>query len=144
MALDKSVASGKRFGTRYGRMIRHKFARIEQEQRKNHTCPYCKAEKVSRLAVGIWQCKNCNSKFTGKAYTILKKSVTKEEAPMEAVAAPEEVEAKEEVTEDEKPQKYKEKKVEQPDEQPDLIDEEEIRQKTPKKPTPKKRARNNN
>ena len=32
MALDKSVSSGKRFGSRYGRKVRHKFSKIEAEQ----------------------------------------------------------------------------------------------------------------
>ena len=137
MALDKSLTSGRRFGARYGRRVRHKFAKIEKEQKKGHTCPYCNADKVGRLAVGIWQCSKCNSKFTGKAYTITKKVVIKEEAPVEAVVAPEEMEAKEEeVHEDEKPQKYKEKRVEEPETQPDLMMEEE----KPKKKAPKKKA----
>ena len=28
--------------------------------------------KVKRLSVGIWNCKKCSSKFTGKAYSLFK------------------------------------------------------------------------
>jgi len=121
MALDKSVASGKRFGARYGRKVRHTFSKIEAEQHKAHKCPYCHELKVSRLAVGIWQCKKCNSKFTGKAYTIPKKVVIKEEvSKKDQVMIEEEETTKTEVPEDEKPQKYKEERVEVEDEQPEL------------------------
>ena len=34
------------------------------------------------MSVGIWYCKNCSSKFTGKAYTIAK-AISFEEAPVE-------------------------------------------------------------
>ena len=134
MALDKSVASGKRFGARYGRKVRHTFSKIEAEQRKAHKCPYCHEQKVTRLAVGIWTCKKCNSKFTGRAYTIPKKVIIKEE-----VSKREEVEIEEEKTEEtedeEKPQKYKEIKAEsdEVEEQPELEDEEIEKPKKAKK-----------
>jgi len=66
------LGSAKRFGARYGAKPKHKFAKIEKEQRKKHKCPYCNYVKVKRLAVGIWHCRKCNSKFTGKAYSISK------------------------------------------------------------------------
>ena len=75
MVLEKTVASGKRFGTRYGRRIRHKFSKIEAEQKKGHKCPYCHEPKVRRVAAGIWNCTKCKSKFTGRAYTIPKKVI---------------------------------------------------------------------
>jgi len=65
--VPKSV---KRFGARYGRRLRLKFGRIEKEQRKTHICPYCSYKKVKRLSAGIWYCKKCDSKFTGKAYKL--------------------------------------------------------------------------
>jgi len=73
----------RRFGARYGRKTKQRFGTIEQEQRKNHKCPYCNAEKVKRSSVGIWECKKCGSKFTGKAYTIKKKPAV-DEGPEEA------------------------------------------------------------
>ena len=65
--LPKSI---KRFGARYGRRVRLRFGFLEREQRKLHKCPYCKAVKAKRLSVGIWECKKCKSKFTGKAYRV--------------------------------------------------------------------------
>ena len=74
MAKEAKLTSTKRFGPRYGRTNKYKFNKIEVEQRKLHECPYCKNIKVKRIAYGIWECKKCNAKFTGKAYTISKKS----------------------------------------------------------------------
>ena len=110
MALDKTLTSGRRFGSRYGRRVRHKFSKVEAEQKKGHKCPYCAEPKVKRISVGIWECKKCGSKFTGKAYTIPKKAVIKEEEKKEEIEAIEETEEVEEETkeEEEKPQKYKE------------------------------------
>lgn len=123
MALDKSLTSGKRFGSRYGRRIRHKFSKIEAEQRKGHKCPYCSDNRVSRISVGIWNCKKCGSKFTGKAYTVSKKIVVNEEVKKEIIEEVEEEKGKE--TEDEeKPQRYKEnKKTNTEEEQAELKEE---------------------
>lgn len=59
----------KRFGPRYGTKPKHKFAQIEVLQRAKHKCPSCLKQAVKRLALGIWQCRACNLKFAGKAYT---------------------------------------------------------------------------
>jgi large subunit ribosomal protein L37Ae len=67
--IDK-LKSAKRFGTRYGPRNKQKFATAEIEQRKKHVCPFCKKEQVKRISIGIWECKKCNSKFSGKAYTL--------------------------------------------------------------------------
>jgi len=70
----------KRFGARYGRTIRARVSKIETELKKKHKCPYChKIGGVKRIAIGIWHCKKCKSKFTGKAYSITKKIKTKGE-----------------------------------------------------------------
>lgn len=111
MALDKTVSSGKRFGSRYGRRLRHKFAKIEAEQKKGHKCPYCSEPKVKRVAAGIWLCKKCNSKFTGRAYTVPKKVIIRAEAVKEEIEEfKEEEKTEEKKPEEEKPKKYKEKK----------------------------------
>lgn len=66
--------SAKRYGVRYGRKNREKIGKIEQEARDSNKCPYCHYEgKVSRLAAGIYFCKKCSSKFTGRAYVIGKR-----------------------------------------------------------------------
>ena len=70
MASKRRPGSIKRFGARYGRGVKLKFGKIEEEQRKKHPCPYCRAVRVKRVAVGIWQCRKCGSKFTGRAYTV--------------------------------------------------------------------------
>ncbi len=81
MAETKKIGSMKRFGTRYGRTVKHNFAKIEHEQQKQHKCPYCAKTAVKRLSTGIWFCKKCNAKFTGKAYTVgsaVKKNLTQQ------------------------------------------------------------------
>ncbi len=79
MAKAKKLGSVKRFGARYGRRVKHRLAEIESVQKGKHTCPYCHAKKVKRLAVGIWICNKCKAKFTGKAYSIKKESIKEEE-----------------------------------------------------------------
>ena len=59
----------KRFGARYGRKPKVKFAKIEAQQRAKHKCDYCNKNAVRRISVGIWHCLKCDTKFTGKAYT---------------------------------------------------------------------------
>ena len=66
----KKVGSAGRFGARYGQKIRKKIAHIEAKQKKWQKCPYCAKFKVKRISSGIWQCKSCESKFTGKAYEV--------------------------------------------------------------------------
>jgi large subunit ribosomal protein L37Ae len=62
--------STKRLGPRYGRTIRTKLEKIETKQKSLCTCPDCHKKAVKRLAVGIWQCRKCDSKFAGKAYEL--------------------------------------------------------------------------
>ena len=78
MKTKENLGSVKRFGARYGRKPKLKFSKIETEQRKLHKCPYCNKIAVKRIAMGIWNCRKCNAKFTGKAYSVSKKIITKE------------------------------------------------------------------
>src|SRR3989338_1725727 len=78
MVKIEKLGSAKRFGARYGSKTKHKFAKIEKEQRKRHKCPYCNNVKVKRVAVGILHCRKCNARFTGKAYSIAKPIVLEE------------------------------------------------------------------
>ena len=91
------LGSVKRFGARYGRKLKIKFSKIETEQRKLHKCPYCSKTAVKRVAVGIWKCRKCNAKFSGKAYSVLKKIVVKEGKILEEepIIVKEDVEAEE-------------------------------------------------
>jgi len=74
MAKKKTLGSVKRFGARYGRRVKHKLAAIEKIQKGKQKCPYCNSDKVKRINTGIWGCKRCDSKFTGKAYHVKKVS----------------------------------------------------------------------
>lgn len=82
MVKQQKLGSVRRFGARYGRKVKIKLAKIEKIQRGKHKCPYCHAEKVKRLSAGIWNCRKCGAKFTGKAYSI-KKIIVAEEEPGE-------------------------------------------------------------
>lgn len=70
MGKTKKVGSTGRFGSRYGRTIRERVKKIELKQRKLQICPYCRAIKAKRISTGIYFCKKCKSKFTGRAYSI--------------------------------------------------------------------------
>jgi len=65
----KKLKSAARFGSRYGRKIKKKIKEIEELQRKKQRCIFC-GKTARRLAFGIYQCKNCGKKFTGKAYYV--------------------------------------------------------------------------
>ena len=93
MVKKVSLGSTKRFGVRYGRRNRDKVAIIEQGHRGRHKCPFCNYEQLVRLSKGIWQCKKCNVKFAGKAYTY--------ETPKKGTALIEEVTEEIEETEEE-------------------------------------------
>ena len=82
----ENLGSAKRFGARYGRKTKLKFSKVETEQRKLHRCPYCSKVAVKRVALGIWHCRKCNAKFTGKAYSVSKKIITKEQKIFEEPA----------------------------------------------------------
>lgn len=67
-----SKSSAKKFGTRYGRTVRDKFAKIEKLQKQAYNCPFCSYPKVKRVSMGIWNCEKCKAKFTSKAFTVSK------------------------------------------------------------------------
>lgn len=77
------MATVTRYGPRYGRTIRERLAKVENQYKGRHKCPYCSYEAAKREAAGIWACSKCNSKFTSRAYQLRKapavKSVTEEE-----------------------------------------------------------------
>ena len=83
MAKEK-FGSVRRFGARYGRRVRQKLGMIEKHTKTRQKCPYCNSYSVKRIAVGIYVCKKCNSKFTGRAY-ILEKPKKRQEAKEEDI-----------------------------------------------------------
>ena len=68
--MTRKVGTSGRFGVRYGRKVRKKVADIEKKQKATYPCPYCNFVRVKRVAAGIWACKKCGSKFTGRAYEV--------------------------------------------------------------------------
>lgn len=95
--ITKGLGPVKRFGTRYGRTLKYKRAKIEIEQKKSHKCPFCLKPAVHRLSVGIWKCDKCNETFTARAYTVGSKLTLAEQAAQLVAEAPDmEMEEKEE------------------------------------------------
>ena len=71
MAKKKPYGSVKRYGARYGSTTRRRAALIEDLYRnKRLLCPYCGKKNVKRSSLGIWECKKCSSRFTGRAYSL--------------------------------------------------------------------------
>jgi large subunit ribosomal protein L37Ae len=64
------IGSAGRYGARYGKRLKTKVSNIEKVQRSSQKCPYCSRLTVKRVAAGIFSCKKCNAKFTGKAYMV--------------------------------------------------------------------------
>lgn len=64
----QNVGSAGRFGARYGRVARSRVTDIESEMNKDHTCPDCGTDAVSRQGTGIWECARCGHKFAGGTY----------------------------------------------------------------------------
>ncbi len=60
-----------RYGVRYGRSIKQKVIDVEKRQRGWHKCPYCNKARVKRVSAGIWHCRSCKARFTGRAYEIV-------------------------------------------------------------------------
>jgi len=88
MARKKGLGPVKRFGPRYGRTTKHKLAKVEKEQKKNHKCPFCAYSKVSRIAAGIWNCRKCEAKFAARAYTVGSRTTLVEETVSLVAQAP--------------------------------------------------------
>ncbi len=69
MGKTKKVGITGKFGARYGLKIRRRIKKIEEKQKAKNECPYChKNNALIRTSAGIWQCKKCKKKFTGRAY----------------------------------------------------------------------------
>ena len=119
MAEVKRYGAAKRFGARYGRRLKQKYAEVEAMQKQLYACPYCSYQKVKRLAAGIWQCRKCDAKFTSRAYTVSKKVII--QGPVEGVAIEEIVEEDQDYEEEEeiqtKPVKSKKQKAPQEEEE---------------------------
>ena len=81
----KHKGTAKKFGTRYGRTVKEKFNKVDALQKDTYICPFCNYQKVKRVAMGIWQCRKCQAKFTSKAYTVTKTSIRADDMPEAAL-----------------------------------------------------------
>ena len=77
MKLGKHSKAVKRLGPRYGKRTRERLAKVETMSKANHKCPYCSYVTAKKVANGIFYCKKCSSKFTGKAYMPVKQKTVK-------------------------------------------------------------------
>ena len=73
----------KRYGTRYGRTLRERLAKVEAQQKKAHRCPYCNYERAKQQSTGIFVCSKCGAKFASKAYGVSKVSAIKTNVELE-------------------------------------------------------------
>ncbi len=64
----RKVGSAGRFGPRYGKKGRDLVRDIEKLEKQRTVCPRCGMKYVIRVSKGIFICKKCGNKFTGKAY----------------------------------------------------------------------------
>ncbi|MGC9310998.1 MAG: 50S ribosomal protein L37ae [Candidatus Aenigmatarchaeota archaeon] len=68
MATKKVRAAGK-FGPRYGKKLRVNYNKQFEAAKTKYACPNCSKEKsVTRVSFGVWECKNCKTKFASGAY----------------------------------------------------------------------------
>lgn len=68
MGRKKMVGAAGKFGARYGKKQRAKFAEVERVEKRRHMCPRCRMKYVKRVSAGIWLCSKCGNKFAGLAY----------------------------------------------------------------------------
>lgn len=76
--MTKKVGSTGRFGARYGRGVKVVVEKIERKQRMIYVCPSCKSKSLRRVSAGIWQCRKCEAKFAGGAYSPTTKLIVME------------------------------------------------------------------
>jgi large subunit ribosomal protein L37Ae len=65
----KKVAMTRGLGSRYGATLRKRYVKVIKEAKQTYKCPHCGSEAVTRVSVGVWNCKRCSVTFAGGAYT---------------------------------------------------------------------------
>lgn len=54
---------------RYGASIRKLVGKAIRSKKKRYECPKCRKLKLTRKANAIWQCRSCDTRFAGGAYS---------------------------------------------------------------------------
>ncbi|MEW6748488.1 MAG: 50S ribosomal protein L37ae [Candidatus Micrarchaeota archaeon] len=54
---------------RYGASIRKLHDKATKNKKKRYECPKCRKLKLSRKANAIWECRSCEARFAGAAYS---------------------------------------------------------------------------
>ncbi|MEM1524624.1 MAG: 50S ribosomal protein L37 [Nitrososphaerales archaeon] len=57
-------------GVKYGATLRKRYSKVFRILKSKRACPSCGSHKFKRVAIGIWECPNCNFKVAGGAYDI--------------------------------------------------------------------------
>jgi large subunit ribosomal protein L37Ae len=70
MAKKADLGPAKRFGARYGKAIKERVAKIERIQRSRQKCTVCNKNSAKQISRGIFSCRSCGAKFTGRAYAV--------------------------------------------------------------------------
>lgn len=55
------------FNVRSGAKLRKLYYEVKRKKQALYKCPVCGKQKVKRVAAGIWECKNCKTKFASDA-----------------------------------------------------------------------------
>ena len=64
----KKVGLTGKYGVRYGKRIKDRYAAVHVIQKQKHRCPRCMKPSLKREAAGIWVCVKCGLKTAGKAF----------------------------------------------------------------------------
>jgi len=54
---------------RYGASMRKLADKAVKSKKKRYECPKCRKLKLTRKANAIWQCRSCDARFAGGAYS---------------------------------------------------------------------------
>ena len=65
----KKVGVAGRYGPRYGVRTRKQMAVVTTAKNRSYECPRCNHVAVKRVSTGVWQCRRCDLKFAGGAYS---------------------------------------------------------------------------
>jgi large subunit ribosomal protein L37Ae len=55
---------------KFGARLRKLVVATERSKKTKYECPRCGKKKVVRKSNAVWQCRSCDSKFTGGAYSL--------------------------------------------------------------------------